>query len=158
MDYTELNSILNNLELKYVATPVPPVPPVPPADTGMNGSRMNEGIPDLNSGGASQQGSKMNGSPPPSTKSMKDETNRRLTEYNQQFNVKSSQEMVNTAGRYDFKSFMDTEYKMPNENMDLNDRLSQRGMFMPNNAAEGNSVNRVFENLPIMTREIKKKK
>jgi len=125
MDYSELNSILNNLVLK---------PEAKDASTNI-----------------------MKGSQPPSTKSLKDENNRRLTDYNNQFNVKSNQEMVNTAGRYDFKSFMDTESKMPNENLDLNDRLSQRGMFMPNNAEKEYRVNRVFENLPIMTREVKKK-
>jgi hypothetical protein len=129
MDYSELNSILNNLELKPES--------VIPKDTPSN---------------------VMKGSQPPSVKSMKDETNRRLADYNNQFNVKSNQEMVNTAGRYDFKSFMDTESKMTNDNLDLNDRLSQRGMFMPNNSDKGDRVNRVFDNLPIMTRDVKKKK
>lgn len=82
---------------------------------------------------------------------LKQDTNNRILQYNQIFNIKKNLEVLNSYQDRDFASItpVDSNY----DNSDINERLSKRESF----SIKPHKVP-IFEKYPIMTREINKNK
>jgi len=82
---------------------------------------------------------------------LKQDTNNRILQYNQIFNVKKNLEVLNSYQDRDFASITPVDSKY--DTSDINERLSQRESF----SIKPHKVP-IFEKYPIMTREINKNK
>jgi hypothetical protein len=152
MDYSDINSLLGDLEIKTAPLKEKPIH----KPLSMDGRNT---IKPLNGQNTQLARNSNNSTINAKNKSLREQTNKRISDYNQNFNARASHDMVVNDGTRDFKSFMDNigpdcGYKDDDDSIDLNERLAQRDLMLPMNSGS----NHVFDNLPIMTREVSDKK
>ena len=130
MDYSELNSFLNNLEIKIESDTEPE--PEPPLVQQQQQQAFNSN-PQQAFNSNPQQAFNSNPQQEFNTEdknTLKDETNKRLNSYNNQMGFQVAHNKQSVAGQMDFKSFMIMPQSNVNSKNNINSKLSSRENFV----------------------------